>query len=359
MATRGGDPLTRPAERPCAHRQRRTRRSPRRLHSTAATPGSPGRPARPVPSRSAHGWSGTLPELHAAPALTAIPSRSSAITCASARTPGSASAGGVGQPRRRRRRTPRAMPHRGGLGAIPQRGEPALIARRMADRGEPGDGGQRRRAAAAAALLPAARDQRRDRRHLRRQQQRARTGRPAQLVRGQRDRVAPRTRPDRPAIRPAACTASTCSSAPCVRHSAAASAIGWIVPVSLLASIRQTRAGGPDPSQCRKTSRSATPWRSTGSTAAPEAARSSRSSGASDTDCRAAAARTASCSVAPTMMRRPRPRACIARASASVPPEVNTTSWSRAPNRAASAPAHLPARAAPRGRRRAPRMGCR
>ena len=75
---------------PCAGRRRRRR--PRRrcaaFHGSETRIAWPASGPRPI---AASTWLAvTLPELHAAPALTAIPSRSSAITCASARTPGSA-----------------------------------------------------------------------------------------------------------------------------------------------------------------------------------------------------------------------------------------------------------------------------
>ena len=118
-------------------------------------------------------------------------------------------------------------------------------------------------------------------------------------------------------IRPAAWTASTWSSAPARWQSAAASATGWIVPVSLLASIRHTNAGPPWRARARA-AKSTRPWPSTGMTSA-----SGR------------AMRTASCSVAPIRRRRPWPSAWIASASDSVPPEVNTISAVAQPKRAA------------------------
>jgi hypothetical protein len=115
-------------------------------------------------------------------------------------------------------------------------------------------------------------------------------------------------------IRPAAWTASTWSRAPWAWQSAAASASGCSTPVSLLAAIRQTSAGGPG-SIAAKALRSRVPSGRTGITSAPGPA----------------AARTAGCSVAPTRIRRPWPRPWIARALASVPPLVKTTSPARMP----------------------------
>ncbi len=111
------------------------------------------------------------------------------------------------------------------------------------------------------------------------------------------------------AILPAACTASTCSQPSTARTSAEASATGWVTPVSLLASIRQTTARPGAFSRSASQFRSATPSPSTGqvSTGRPLAL---------------ALSTTASCSVAPTMMRsNPATTALsIARLLASVPP---------------------------------------
>ncbi len=76
--------------------------------------------------------------------------------------------------------------------------------------------------------------------------------------------IAPRDK----GTRPAACTASTRSSAPAARHRAAASARGCSTPVSLFAAIRQTSAGGPARARA-KASRSSRPSAKTGRRSAP------------------------------------------------------------------------------------------
>ena len=126
---------------------------------------------------------------------------------------------------------------------------------------------QRWRAAAAAALLTAAGDQRCHAAHPAPAAAR-RPRRAAQLVRRQRQAVRPERRKI-DGMRPAACTASTCSSAPCRRHTDAASATGCSTPVSLLASIRQTSDGTPSLSSASRASRSATPSAPTGTRRPP------------------------------------------------------------------------------------------
>jgi hypothetical protein len=260
----------------------------------------------------------TLPELQAAPALTATPSRSSAITCASARTPGSA---------RHVVLASRSAPP-------PQTSAPTAVAATSAA-SRSGARGTAVTATAAAAAKPAIAGRggvppRRPR------------SCPPPAISGTIEAIsgasskapAPAGPPNlcdesarpcapssenRTSIRPAACTASTCSKAPWRRHSEAASTIGCTVPVSLFASIRHTSAGGWSASNAARADRSATPFRSTGRMLAA-----------------AVTERTASCSVAQAINRRPMPSAWIASASASVPPDVNTRFAGSAPNRVAS-----------------------
>ena len=121
-------------------------------------------------------------------------------------------------------------------------------------------------------------------------------------------------------ILPAACTASQCTRAPKRRATSAIPATGCTTPVSLLASMTETRAGVPSPaSRESRASRSTTPSGSTGINAAPAPAMS-----------------TDSCSTVETRMRS-RPEPLRARLLASVPPLVNTTSAGAAPTRAATA----------------------
>ena len=217
-----------------------------------------------------------------------MPARSSAITWVSAFTPGNArqvvfgSRGAAGPEHDRPGR------HRGRLRRVAQRGQ------RAPRRSPPSRRRRTRRSPAAPGCRRAARAPGRRRRSAapaRPSPPAPAAARPPPAARRACATTAPATarrwRRHRPRCGPAACTASTCSQAPAARHSDAASAIGWIVPVSLLASIRHSSAGA-SASNARSAARSATPSRSTGSTAAP-----------------GAAARTASCSVAPTISRRP------------------------------------------------------
>ena len=120
--------------------------------------------------------------------------------------------------------------------------------------------------------------------------------------------------------RAAACAASTCRAAPCRAQSAAAVARSCRTPVSLFAAIRQTSAPGWAASRCSNAPASISPSGMTGTVVA-----------------RGAAARTASCSVAPISTGRPRPSAVTAKALASVAPEVKTMSAGRAWKAAARA----------------------
>ncbi len=214
------------------------------------------------------------------------------------------------------------------------------VRRRRGARGrQPGDGRQRRRAASPAALLPPARDQRREVPVLP-EQQRAGALRPAELVAGDRHAV----RPERAQIHrdaPGGRDRVDMEQGANPPAQAAAARTGCIVPVSLLASIRQSRAGGPSPAAARALEiRDPAPVH-----------RKHRSPG------RGGAHRVML--VAPTMTRRPAPSAAIANASASVPPEVNTTASRRAPNRAATAPGCPPAPGGLHGRRHGRWPGCR
>ena len=91
-------------------------------------------------------------------------------------------------------------------------------------------------------------------------------------------------------ILPTAPTASTCSQPPASRAKADACSIGWMTPVSLLASMTQT---------------SAWPGRLSASANQPRSAWPSASTGQISTDSPAAWAlsATAACSVAPSRMR--------------------------------------------------------
>ncbi len=131
---------------------------------------------------------------------------------------------------------------------------------------------------------------------------------------------------------PAACTASQSRTAPAAWASSATAATGWPVPTSLLAAITATRAVRPGRSRPASRSGSTRPRPSTGarSTRAPASA-----------SAQAAASSTAWCSTAEqTRCRSSGGRASTvpltARLSASVPPEVNTTSAGAAPTRAAT-----------------------
>jgi hypothetical protein len=143
------------------------------------------------------------------------------------------------------------------------------------------------------------------------------------------DRVsAPRARKSI-GILPAACTPSTCSHPPQAATKAVASAMGWMTPVSLLASIRATNgrpsAGVQRPSRAASQPRSETPFESTGRTSTSTA------------EARAVAA-TVSCSMALTISRRAPAATALssAVAFASAPPEVKTTEDDGAPTSAAT-----------------------
>ena len=136
----------------------------------------------------------TLPELHAAPALTAIPSRSSAMTCTPAAAPGNAidrwcsAAGGSDRRIRPHHKPPRRVqPHRAARRDAPDRPprKHRTAAAKPATSATAGVPPRRPRS------CPPATDQRFGERRVRRQQQRADTGRPAQLVRGYRHAVRP------------------------------------------------------------------------------------------------------------------------------------------------------------------------
>ena len=253
--------------------------------------------------------------------------------------PGQRQAGGIrpAAARRRRRRRPRA-PSRP---ARPRRAaRPAPTGRRPRRAANPAIAGTGGVPPRRPRSCPPPRDQRR--RSRRRSAPAA--ARPPPSARPACARTAPGCRAPSAArstgMRPAACTASTCSSAPWRRHSAAASAIGCSVPVSLLASIRQTSVrraavARPSSNSCparrgrrRRGDRPAAPPHP-GPPRAPRRARWRRRSS-----------------------RRPAPSAWIASALASVAPEVNTRSAGRPPKRAASeARGRLPRHGAPRGRR--------
>ena len=135
----------------------------------------------------------TLPELHAAPALTAIALQVQRDHLRPGRRAGQRQAGGVGQPSRRIAADHRAARHRRLLRRIPQRRHrrQVVVLARLRSRGEAGDQRHRRRAAAPPPLLPAAADQRFGERRIRRQQQRTHARGPAQLVRRNRQAVRP------------------------------------------------------------------------------------------------------------------------------------------------------------------------
>ncbi len=132
-------------------------------------------------------------------------------------------------------------------------------------------------------------------------------------------------------IFPTAWTASVCISAPCSCAIAASSAIGWIVPISLFASITDTRAVSRSIT-ARSRSGSTTPVRSTGSSDVRQPRRARALQVLS----------TASCSMALAIRwRRPdasrasaAPR--MAKLSDSVPPLVNTISEGSALSSAAT-----------------------
>ena len=125
-------------------------------------------------------------------------------------------------------------------------------------------------------------------------------------------------------IFPAAWTASTCSRPPAPCSRAAASATGWITPVSLLASIRAAATRSPRRSRAASQARSATPSAVTGQTS-------------TGTDPARAVCITASCSMALTSRASmPTDRAARPSALASVPPPVKTSRSVAAPMRAAS-----------------------
>ena len=93
--------------------------------------------------------------------------------------------------------------------------------------------------------------------------------RPAELVRRQRQQVDAARRA--PGSCRAACTASTCSSTPRARHTAAIASIGWIVPISLFA--QPTLTSATSSSSCAATAgrarRGPSPSTGTSRTASP------------------------------------------------------------------------------------------
>ena len=156
-------------------------------------------------------------------------------------------------------------------------------------------------------------------------------------------------------MRPAACTASTCSSPPCRCTIAAASATGWMTPVSLFAAMSETSARPPARQAFARAQRDR-PRRSranrnlldvapprTARQRAPRDARSPRPAGD-----RMGASRP------PTSM-----TGVSASAFASVPPEVKITLRGSAPTSAATSSRACSTTAAPPGPRRAPRTDCR
>ena len=133
-------------------------------------------------------------------------------------------------------------------------------------------------------------------------------------------------------ILPADCTASVWNRAPRACATAASRAIGCTVPISLLACITETRAVR-SPTAASRSAGSTTPARPAGSSVVVQPRFASAFSVLS----------TASCSMADaTRCRRPAGRAAsatprTARLSASVPPPVKITSLGRAPSRPATA----------------------
>ena len=295
-----------------------------------------------TPIASSTGLRRTLPDEQAAPALTITPARSSAITCVAAGNAGHGDAERVGQARHAagedhapRARWPEA-------GARPRRASAAM-------RGAIGDRERRQRGAAAPKpTMPATFSvpARRPRScpppamsgasgRSRRRDQRAHALRPADLVRRERHQIgAERAHIDRHACPPPG-PRRMCSSAPWRCAMRAASATGWIAPVSLLASISETSAGrGSAPACASSAARSATPSSgSAGKRSAP-----------------GAVVGTESCSIAETMSA-PAGKAAQRQVwFASVPPLVKTTSSAAAPTSAATS-----RRARPRSRWRAAR----
>ena len=147
----------------------------------------------PRPIASSTWLAAILPELHAAPALTATCSRSSAITCASAGTPGSARQVVFG------RRRFAISAHDGSdrdrrlFGASRSCGEPSQIVagRRRDCRRETQRQGDRRGPAAAAALLAAACNQRCGKGRILGQEKGTDASRPTELVRRNRQAMGP------------------------------------------------------------------------------------------------------------------------------------------------------------------------
>ena len=109
-----------------------------------------------------------------------------------------------------------------------------------AGRAESGDGGDILGARAQPALLAAAFDQRLGDMNVTAADERASALRTAELVRGDTDRDRRQARAILQSMRPAPCTASTCSTPFAACTISAICAIGWITPVSLLASMTDT-----------------------------------------------------------------------------------------------------------------------
>ena len=209
-----------------------------------------------------------MPDEHADPVETATPSRSSAISSDSASMPSKLmfvvfghAAVWVAVDRRagHARRECRARVDRAARPMRAARARASSRAMRAAD-AEPGDGGDVLRAGAPVALLPAAGHERRQ--AARRGESRARR-RPSV-----RRTCAPTARADRRRARgpttgilPTDCTASVWNSAPCACAIAASSAIGWIVPTSLLACITETSAVSSVIASFERARRSTTPSR--------------------------------------------------------------------------------------------------
>ena len=135
---------------------------------------------------------------------------------------------------------------------------------------------------------------------------------------------------------PTACTASVWTGMPCSLAAATTRSSGWSVPTSLLAHITETR---PTPEgSARAASSAAGSSRPAASTARCSTAKPCRSSSHSS------GSSTAWCSTAVvsnrvrrgSASRRAQARPLSARLSASVPPEVNTTSPGRQPRAAAT-----------------------
>ena len=203
---------------------------------------------KPMASTTCDGW--TLPEEQAEPDDTAIPARSKPITAVSARSPGTANKTVFGNRcTSSENTTAPGVCSQAALQPGPQRSPRDRQSRSRSasaaldGRAKAGDPGDVLGPGPPALFLTAAAQQRLQVLDPLGQHQRADALGTADLVRRQRQQVgAVDLRSN--GILPSAWMASTCSRPPAAWTISAASATGWIAPVSLLASMIETSAGG-------------------------------------------------------------------------------------------------------------------